>query len=70
MKKVLYIGNNLKNKFTNVSSIQTLGQLFEKEGIQVKYRSSIDNKILRLLDMIFGVIFNYKKFDYRLSSKT
>lgn len=61
MKNILYIGNNLTSKTTNVSSIQTLGALFEKEGIVVKYASSKTNKVLRLLDMLWTCFKLHKK---------
>ncbi|NRD20539.1 glycosyltransferase family 4 protein [Winogradskyella eckloniae] len=56
MKNVLYIGNNLKSKKSNISSIQTLGPLLESEGYTVFYASSKNNKILRLLDMLSRVL--------------
>lgn len=54
MKNVLYIGNNLKRKTSNVSGIQTLGALLELEGISIDYASSKTNKVLRLFDMIWS----------------
>ncbi|WP_298903244.1 glycosyltransferase family 4 protein [uncultured Psychroserpens sp.] len=54
MKKILYIGNKLENKSSNLSSIHTLGRLFEGEGFTLYYASSKPNKIIRLLDMIFA----------------
>ena len=53
MKRVLYIGNKLQNKTSNLSSIHTLGPLLNAEGYTVHYASSKSNKILRLIDMIF-----------------
>ena len=53
MIKLLYIGNNLRIKTSNISAIQTLGPLFEKEGFKVYYASSKVNKVLRLLDMLW-----------------
>jgi glycosyltransferase involved in cell wall biosynthesis len=52
MKRILYIGNKLQNKTSNLSSIHTLGPLLENEGYKVYYASSKSNKMLRLLDMI------------------
>ena len=63
MKNVLYIGNNLNNKTSNLSGIQTLGPLLENEGFVMYYASSKSNKILRLLDMIFTFFKLYKKVD-------
>ena len=66
MTSILYIGNNLQNKRTNVSSIHNLGALLESEGYCVYYASNKVNKVLRLLDMIF-TFFKYRhKVDYVL----
>jgi len=56
MKNVLYIGNKLINKRSNVSSISVLGPLFESEGFKLEYASSYDNKVIRLLDMLWACI--------------
>ena len=64
MKRILYIGNNLRSKSANISSIQTLGRLFENEGFQVTYASDKPNKIHRMLDMIYAVLKNHRKTDY------
>jgi len=53
MKRILYIGNKLQNKTSNLSSIHTLGPLLEEEGFKVCYASSKSNKVARLLDMVF-----------------
>ncbi|WP_028873289.1 glycosyltransferase family 4 protein [Psychroserpens burtonensis] len=63
MKKILYIGNNLKNSKSNVSGIQILGPLLESEGHVVYYASSKANKLLRLLDMITSCLWYSKKVD-------
>nr|WP_321223028.1 glycosyltransferase family 4 protein [uncultured Psychroserpens sp.] len=63
MKNILYIGNNLKNSKSNLSGIQILGPLLEKEGFSVYYASSQSNKVLRLLDMIRACIVYSKKVD-------
>lgn len=63
MKKILYIGNNLKNRKSNVSGIQILGPLLEREGYAVYYASSKSNKALRLLDMITSCLRYSKKVD-------
>ncbi|MCH7525790.1 MAG: glycosyltransferase family 4 protein [Bacteroidetes bacterium] len=66
MKSILYIGNKLQNKRSNVSTIHTLGTLLESENYTVYYASSKANKVLRLLDMVF-TFFKYKtKVDYVL----
>ncbi|REE24473.1 glycosyltransferase involved in cell wall biosynthesis [Winogradskyella pacifica] len=59
-KKILYIGNNLYNNKTNPSSIQVIGSQLESEGFDMFYSSSKNNKILRLLDMLYSCI-KYRK---------
>nr|WP_321228490.1 glycosyltransferase family 4 protein [uncultured Psychroserpens sp.] len=63
MKNVLYIGNKLQNKSSNLSSIHTLGLLLEDEGFTMYYASSKSNKILRLLDMMFTFFRRVYKVD-------
>lgn len=63
MKKILYIGNNLKHKKVNPSSINTLGTLLEKEGYKMFYASSKKNKLLRLLDMLYHCVQYRKQVD-------
>ncbi|WP_353777914.1 glycosyltransferase [Winogradskyella sp. 3972H.M.0a.05] len=63
MKRVLYIGNNLNHKNSNISSIQSLGALFAGEGIIVYLSSNKVNKLLRLLDMVSAVITKRRKVD-------
>jgi len=60
VKKILYIGNKLENNGRTVTSIDVLGSLFEDEGYIVYYASSINNKIIRLLDMLLSC-FRYRK---------
>ncbi|WP_338733354.1 glycosyltransferase family 4 protein [Mangrovimonas cancribranchiae] len=57
-KSLLYIGNNLNSKRSNISSIGVLGPMLEAEGITVYYASSKTNKLYRLLDMIWQVLRN------------
>lgn len=63
MKKILYIGNKLNNKNSNVTSIDTFGLLLKKEGYLVKRYSSKKNKFVRLLDMCLGVLMNKSNTD-------
>ena len=51
MKNVLYIGNKLESKASNLSAIHTLGLLLENEGYAMHYSSSKKNILLRLIDM-------------------
>lgn len=66
MKNLLYIGNKLSSPSNNLTSIDTLGSLLEKEGNKLSYASSKVNKVLRLLDMIFTTIRHREKADYVL----
>jgi glycosyltransferase involved in cell wall biosynthesis len=54
MKRLLYIGNYLKSKRSNVASIHVLGALLEREGYALRYSSSKHNKVLRLVDMLYA----------------
>ena len=63
MKNLLYIGNNLNHKKSNLSSIGVLGPLLEEEGYQVFYASSKINKIARLLDMLWTCFSLRKQID-------
>lgn len=64
MKHILYIGNNLQSKTTNVSSIQVLGSLLQEEGYVMFFASHRVNKVLRLMDMIFKLLKYRNKADY------
>ena len=66
MINLLYIGNKLASTKTNITTIDTLGNLLIEEGYQVKFSSSKRNKIVRLLDMLLAVIKNRKNTDYVL----
>src|SRR5690554_777156 len=60
MKNVLYIGNQLSNNRSNLSSINILGPLLEQEGFKLKYASIYTNKVIRLFDMLWTCI-KYRK---------
>jgi L-malate glycosyltransferase len=51
--KLLYIGNKLSKNDITVTSIETLGLFLENEGFKVYNASSIKNKWLRLIDMLW-----------------
>ena len=53
MRSILYIGNYLNSKRSNVSNIHVLGGLLEVEGYVVHYSSKQEHKVLRLLDMLY-----------------
>jgi glycosyltransferase involved in cell wall biosynthesis len=63
MTSLLYIGNYLNSKHSNVSSIHILGALLEAEGNVVYYSSKQENKLLRLVDMLYSCIKYYKQVD-------
>ena len=60
MKNILYIGNKLNNKNSNLSSICVLGPRLEQEGYTLRYASTYPNKIIRMLDMVWHC-FKYRK---------
>lgn len=62
-KELVYIGNRLSQKGSNVTSIETLGTFLEQEGYIVHKASSKKNQVLRLVDMCQKIIKNRKKAD-------
>ncbi|MEM7086949.1 MAG: glycosyltransferase family 4 protein [Bacteroidota bacterium] len=62
-RKLLYIGNNLRGSGTTVTTIETLSAQLRTVGFEVYTYSSKKNKILRLLDMIFGVLSKGRKVE-------
>jgi glycosyltransferase involved in cell wall biosynthesis len=62
-KRIVYIGNKLKGKGSNVTTIETLGIQLTTLGYTVYTFSSVRNKLLRLLDMLGGVITKGRKAD-------
>lgn len=56
----------LSKKGSNKTSIETLALFLQSEGFSVKRASSKNNKVLRLLDMLFSILKNSKKVDYVL----
>lgn len=65
-KSLLYIGNKLSGKGSNVTTIETLGRLLSSEGCRVAYASEKQNQLLRLLDMLWKTFLLRKKVDYVL----
>lgn len=63
---ILYIGNNLSTSTSNVTTLQLLASLLKKEGYTVLCKSSKVNQVLRLFDMLFGIIKYRKQIDYVL----
>ncbi len=66
MIKLLYIGNQLSQKGKTVTTIDTLSKSLSLEGYLVFTASKINNKILRLLDMLLHIIKYRKQVDYVL----
>jgi glycosyltransferase involved in cell wall biosynthesis len=64
LKNLLYIGNKLSVHGYNQTSIETLGELFAKEGYGIFFSSSKKNQFLRLLDMCFAVLRRFCKTDF------
>lgn len=63
MKKILYVGNDLKREAVNTSIMRTLGPALEKDGFTVFYTSPKTNKLFRLLDMLYSVLRYSKSVD-------
>ncbi|WP_282134469.1 glycosyltransferase family 4 protein [Seonamhaeicola maritimus] len=65
MKNILYIGNKLKSSSkSNITSISILGSLLENQGYDVRYSSSRQNKIIRLLDMLLTCFIHKRSVDF------
>lgn len=66
MKNILYIGNNLSKTGKTQTTIETLSRNLGLEGYTVYMFSNKKHKLLRLLDMLFGIIKSSKKTSYVL----
>jgi L-malate glycosyltransferase len=63
-KKLLYIGNKLrKNPKATVTTLDTLEQHFQSEGFRVVSASTVDNKYLRMMDMMLTVLRHARSTD-------
>ncbi len=62
-KRLLYIGNQLSKEGSTVTSIETLGSFLKSEGYKVLKSSSIKNKLIRMLDMLWSTFINRNKVD-------
>ncbi|TXE05859.1 glycosyltransferase family 4 protein [Gelidibacter salicanalis] len=56
MKNLLYVGNHLQSSQRNASYSTVLGPLLAKSGYKIRYTSRIDNKALRLMDMLWTTL--------------
>lgn len=62
-RKLLYIGNNLQGKGTNITTIETLSAQLRTVGFEVYAFSSKKNKVFRLLYMLWGVLSKGRKVE-------
>lgn len=65
-KIVLYLGNKLKSKGSNPTTVDLLSDALRQEGYTVYAYSSKKNKILRLIDMLLAIKRLRSKIDYAL----
>ena len=54
--KILYLGNKLSKHGINKTTVETLGENLSQSGFTVVSYSSKKNSILRILDMLFGIL--------------
>ena len=66
MKRVLYLGNNLKSKSKYHNAYDTLTINLKFEGYKIINASDKKNQLIRLLDMMYHTIKYGKKVDYVL----
>jgi len=65
-KTILYLGNKLKSKGFNPTTIDLLSDALKQEGLQLLTYSSKKNKVLRLIDMVMAIIKHRHQTDYAL----
>ncbi|MEM6718819.1 MAG: glycosyltransferase family 4 protein [Bacteroidota bacterium] len=63
---IVYVGNIISGHGKTATTVETLGKLLQKEGFDIKLTSNKQNKILRLLDMLWTVFKYRKKLQYVL----
>jgi glycosyltransferase involved in cell wall biosynthesis len=66
MKNILYIGNNLSKTGKTQTTIESLSEHLRNEGYTVYTFSNKNNKIVRLFDMLLGILKKSRKTDYVL----
>ncbi|MBU2952126.1 glycosyltransferase family 4 protein [Tamlana agarivorans] len=66
MRTILYIGNQLANKNKTVTTIDTLSRLLVDFGFKVITASKKENKVARVLDMLWYIWRYRKTLDYVL----
>ena len=63
---IVYVGNIVSGHGKTATTIETLGKLLQKEGVDIRLTSNKKNKILRMLDMLWTVFRFQKKAQYVL----
>lgn len=63
---ILYLGNNLKSKQINQTTLALLSNLLKSEGYSVKTASSLKNQFFRVLSMLWAIIKYRRKIDFVL----
>ena len=63
---IVYLGNNLKSKLTNQTTLAQLSGLLRNEGYSVTTASSLKNQFLRLVAMLWSIIKYRRKANYVL----
>ncbi len=63
--KILYLGNKLSKHGINKTTVETLGENLSQSGFTIVSYSSKKNSILRILDMLFGIL-KHKNASYVL----
>lgn len=62
-KRILYLGNKLSHRGGNPTGIETLAPKLRSLGHHVVAVSSVSNKVLRLLSMLFNIVWRSRKTD-------
>lgn len=63
MKNLLYVGNHLQSSQRNASYSAVLGPLLAQSGYKIRYTSRINNKALRLMEMLWTTLSTKKTTD-------
>lgn len=66
MSRILYIGNKLSSKKRTVTTIETLGVALENEGFKILYASHFNNKVVRIIHMLWAVFKERDSVNYVL----
>ena len=61
--KVLFIGNHLHDSGHNVGASFEIADKLRQKGFEILYTSSKVNRILRLLDMLWTVVYRRRDYD-------